>query len=140
MLLQREILQSVRMDPFEPDHKLPEVRLWAAIVLVTVEEYEEWLKRIQSAWLMHGQPVRWEYAWTLRRLRYEINHQWFRSICDHANTEHSAVRKRILELEAKYGLHNVRFAEQPPAIPKKTKSDYDRRRRFRRNRGQRTDA
>lgn len=135
MLLQREILQSIRMEGFIADHKIPELRLWVAIVLVSIEEYEEWLKRIQSAWLRHGEPVSYEYGATIRRIRFELEHPWFRHICDLANREHSDVLSRLTQLEARYGFHNVRFADMPPPQPpKKSRREYlSARRKFRRN-------
>ncbi len=134
MIAHREILQSVRMDGFIVDHKVPELRLWVAIVLVSLEEYENWLKRIQAAWLMRGQPVSYDYGSTIRRLRFEMEHPWFRHICDLANREHCDVISRLTVLEKKYGFHNVQFAEMgPPAPPKKTRKErlYNRK-KFRR--------
>lgn len=134
MILQREILQSVRMDGFIVDHKVPELRLWVAIVLTSIEEYEGWLKRIQTQWLLHGQPVAYEYGSTIRRLRFELEHEWFRHICDLANREHCDVIARIASLEKRYGFHNVRFADMGPVKLKKTrKEQLSYRKKFRRN-------
>lgn len=122
------------MDGFIVDHKVPELRLWVAIVAISIEEYSEWLKRIQSAWLRHGEPVPYEYGATIRRLRYELEHPWFRHICDLANREHADVLSRLTKLETTYGFHNVRFAEMgPPKLKKSPKQYLSSRRKFRRN-------
>lgn len=112
----QDIIQVV---PLVPKEKLPEVRLWAAIIIRTLHEYEYWLFNAQQAWLEFHEPVHPHYAMNLREIRHELTHVWFGHICDNADIDVCAVMKRICRLEREYGFINIVFApwaadELPP--------------------------
>ena len=58
-----------------------ECRLWLAIVLQTVAEYETALRK--------NKPD------LLQKLAKEVKHQWFINICDLAGIQHSVVLARL---------------------------------------------
>jgi hypothetical protein len=89
----------------------PEIRLWLAIILQALTEYQEWLHRIQQQWLLHGEPVDGTYANTLRRVRYECEHEWFKHVCDLADISHDAFMRKLIDFEKTFGLCNVRFTD-----------------------------
>jgi hypothetical protein len=103
--------ELARVEVASTGEDFPEMRLWKAIVIQAIHEYEEWLGRIQREWLKYGEPVDIKLYNTLQLVRYECTCHWFRYVCDMADVEHEQVMRKFIQLEKHYGLINVRFGE-----------------------------
>jgi hypothetical protein len=88
----------------------PERRLWMAIILHAITEYEEQLRHIQKLWKADRKPVSKHLLTFLRGLRYEVRHDWFRHVCDLANIDQSHVISRIKQLDEQYHVAQVKFS------------------------------
>lgn len=90
----------------------PERRLWTAVILSAVLEYEQQLQHIQKLWTATHRPLAKGLLNHLRSLRYEIRHDWFRHVCDLADIDQSHVVRRIRELDQRHLLHEVKFTDE----------------------------
>jgi hypothetical protein len=108
----RDILESNTED----GSIYPEKRLWTAIILFALVEYEDILKHIQKLWTSNKKPVSRHFHTQLRMLRYEIEHSWFQNICDIADQPHVSVLGKLKHLEDTYGLKSVNFSNDDTRI------------------------
>ena len=69
------------------ESSVPEQRLWCAIILSALTEYETLLRSRNSS----------------KPLRKQCEGAWFRHVCDCAGVEHSVVIRKLDQLDAKYG-------------------------------------
>lgn len=96
----------------------PERRLWAAVIVETLAEYEEQLRRIKYCREASPHPVNRIFFQAIKRLRYECEHAWFQNICWLANVEPSSVYVKFDELDAKYQLRRTNFTDMATVIPR----------------------
>lgn len=94
-----------------------ETRLWSAVIICALREYELWLRDIRTIWLARGEPVHKSYGTMLRDTQRELRHDWFRHICDLADVPHSTVMRKVVCLEREYGIINVTFADNGEELP-----------------------
>lgn len=111
-----ESRSMLRMDDVEECPTFPECRLWQAVIIHTIDEYEGWLKRIQANWLRWGQPVDRAYYHMLQTIRHETAHAWFAHICCIADIPQSRVLKKFSQLDKQYGLINVVFDNESARV------------------------
>lgn len=101
----------------EATEPYPEMRLWAAIVLNTVAEYELWLRRMQTDWLLNkGKLIRRSLYITLKDIEKEVRHSWFDQVCELAGVSQDIVINKLAQLDKQYGLLNMRFTDSPEFI------------------------
>lgn len=89
----------------------PERRLWVAIIIVAVCDYEEQLAFIRRIWSETGRPVDRIYLNQLRNLRHELNNPWFAEICELAGWQPQRVLGQLKRLEDRHGLSAIKFTE-----------------------------
>lgn len=94
----------------------PERRLWTAVVLFAIVEYEEQLRHIRKLWDADRKPVARFLLSALQKLRYEIRHPWFARACDLAERDQRDVVRRIRTLDQQYGLAEIEFTDQESRI------------------------
>lgn len=84
-----------------------EQRLWAAIVLATITEYENWLRRIEQIWRETERPVFAELFQEVEQVRRHIEHDWFWHICDLAGVQYLSVTKALDKLDREYCIGSI---------------------------------
>lgn len=89
----------------------PERRLWIAVIVYSMTEYEEQLKHIKKLWDAERKALPRQLLNVLRVLRYELRHEWFGHVCDLAEIAQSHVLTRIKALDKQYGLAEIEFDE-----------------------------
>ena len=89
----------------------PEKRLWVAVVLFALVEYEEQLKHIRKLWDAERKPITRFLLSSLQKLRHEIRHPGFARACELAEREQADVIRRIRALDKQYGLAEVEFTD-----------------------------
>lgn len=96
----------------------PEKRLWVAVVLETLAEYEAQLNQIKQIRQSSVQPVNRIFFFAIKRLRYECDHSWFKNICWLADIDPARVYAKFDELDIKYKLRKTNFTEIATVIPR----------------------
>lgn len=91
------------------DIRYPEQRLWIAVIVAAFTEYEELLQHIEK--MAAEGPVPLFFLTLAQRLRYEIRHEWFAHICEHAGIEHADAVNRTKKLDKQYRLAEIEFTE-----------------------------
>lgn len=86
----------------------PEKRLWTAVIVFALTEYEQQLQVIQKM-SVDGQVSK-HLLLQLRCLRYEVRHDWFGHVCENADVPQSQVIRKLQELDSKYKLSEIDFA------------------------------
>ena len=94
----------------------PEQRLWTAIILFTIQEYEDTLALVKKLWTTENGPVSKYYLQTIRSIRYECRHSWFGHICEHANFHQDVLLKKMKQLDMQYGLAEVEFTDEDNVV------------------------
>ncbi len=102
-------------EPFDNDG-YPETRLWAAVVLQSINEYEHLLQRIQGTWLSSNRPVNRAHYEALANVREQCKSTWFVQVCELAGFDQLSVLNKFSNLEKMYGLINVVFTEQQSVV------------------------
>lgn len=87
----------------------PERRLWVSVILYTITEYEAHLRAAAQIWKTRRMPGR-QAQLTIRNIRYEVLHDWFRHVCDLAGFEQTDVVRKIRALETQYGFAEIQFS------------------------------
>lgn len=95
----------------DADLSTPEKRLWVAVILQTVAEYEEWARRIDRFHAVMKTEVPIEFQEALEVVRRECMHQWFQHVCDMAEVRPSQVFERFKVIDRDYCVNHVPFAE-----------------------------
>lgn len=129
MLVPLEIIESVLVgtEHFAPNADYyPEERLYLAIIIQAICDYESNLQRIQAAWLKNGEPVERNHADNLRVIRYECQGNGFQNFCLLADVPISKIFRKFQTLDKQYGLINVKFTDHDRII---TDHEYRMRRR-----------
>lgn len=94
----------------------PEKRLWTAMILNALVDYELKLTNIQNMWLATKKPVgQWMHV-ELRILRYEMEHDWFKQICVIADQSYIAVIKKLDAMDEEYGLRKILFTDDDTRV------------------------
>lgn len=91
----------------------PERRLWCAVVISTIEEYTEWLGRIQNAWSLSQKPVDSGFKFSLQHIRRQCKTEWFESVCGMADISADVVAKKFDQLDKEYCLKQIPFQDEP---------------------------
>mgnify|MGYP001616459402 CR=1 FL=1 len=101
-------------EPIDAPAIYPEKRLWIAIILNTVYEYEDQLKVIQKLWGAGGsrKALSKHFLTSLRSIEYEVRHEWFNHVCDLADFDQARVIRKLKELDTEYKLSQVTFAAE----------------------------
>lgn len=121
MSLQRAFIQSRSMgswfdEDYEGDESTPEKRLWVAVILASVQEYEEQLQVIHKMWSADHKPIAKQFQNQLKMLKYEMSHEWFRHVCEMADWDFYSIRGKLNALEEKYRLDEVEFTTEDSVI------------------------
>ena len=90
-----------------------ERRLWCAVVISTVEEYVEWLNRINNSWNVHQRPVDRSFKFSLHHIRRQCKTQWFQIICEMADFSADRVFRKFNELDKEYCIEQIPFQDEP---------------------------
>lgn len=108
------LLRLIRMDnaPFE-NEGYPEQRLWQAIILATLNDYEEWCRRIESSWNHMQQPVNRDFKYALDGIRRECTDKWFQQICDLAQIARPSIFRQFDKFDKEYCVNVIPIASQP---------------------------
>lgn len=101
---------------YDGEEPYPEQRLWTAVLLATLTEYEMTLKRIKEAWRMTGRPVSRNFLMELYSIRHECRHEWFRHICEMANWPPERILGKFNEFDKQYELSSVKFSATDNAV------------------------
>lgn len=91
----------------------PERRLWSAVILATIHEYEEWLLRIESTWNNRQQPVNLSYFQALRIIRHECGNDWFAHICEMAEIAPDLILTKFDRLDREYCVRSIPRTDSP---------------------------
>lgn len=94
----------------------PEQRLWTAIILMAVQDYEDQLIHIRKLWDADHRPLSRHLLHFLRVLKYEAQHDWFRHVCDLADLDQDHILNKMKEMDFKYKLSEVKFADTDHSI------------------------
>lgn len=105
------------------DRACPENRLWMAVLIAAITEYEDLCVRIESSWNREQRPVNPAYRYALERIRQECDTAWFRAVCDMANVPRATVMRKLDQLDKDHCVRAIPYADQPPP----TLSDWQRR-------------
>lgn len=90
---------------------VPETRLWCAIILSTLVEYQEWLQRISSAWHRDQRPVPRGYLYAVQCIRKQCGNEWFVNICELAGVSLHQVVRRFDSLDREFCIASIPFEE-----------------------------
>lgn len=112
-------IQVLQLEAPEYDQATPELRLWLAVIIMTVCEYEEMLNRIVNTWKKYRQPINRLRLNELYSLRFECRNPWFDYICEMANISPAIVFRRFDRLDEKYAIHSIKFTDLPRCPLKK---------------------
>ena len=105
----------------------PEIRLWAAIILNTLHEYEGLLTTIQTSWQIRKRPVNRLHLHGLNNIRRECADPWFRHVCDMAGTVASKVIAQLNKLDERYFLKDYEFTPRASIVSIYSLSRHKRR-------------
>lgn len=96
----------------------PEQRLWCAVILEALKEYEEYLQRISIVARTTKQPVDSTYRRGLAAIRRECAHKNFEFICELAQIPFKQVQTRFDRLDKEYCLSSIQFDQiEPQPMP-----------------------
>jgi hypothetical protein len=90
----------------------PERRLWVAVILAAITEYEDQLTHISKLWFADKKPLSHFFINSLRMIKHEVYHDWFRHVCDLADIDQSHIIRKIKNLDLEHKLSEIRFLEQ----------------------------
>lgn len=93
-----------------------EQRLWTAIIVMALQDYEGQLVHIRKLWDGDKRQVPRYLFQALRVLRYEIQHEWFAHVCFLAEQDHSTMVAQLKRLDEKYKLSEVQFTDSDNPI------------------------
>lgn len=95
----------------------PEKRLWVAVVLTALTEYQDSCQRAALAWKVHnGKPVNRVFLSTLQAIRKDCGTAWFRQICMIAGVDQKTVFKKFDSYDEKHGILDIRFTERDEIV------------------------
>lgn len=94
----------------------PEQRLWTAVLLFSIQEYEEHLIRMWKVWEADRRPISKHFLSHIRGIKYEIQHEWFQHICDMAGRDHRAILWKLKQLELKHRFSEIKFSDQDTSV------------------------
>lgn len=101
----------------------PEQRLWCAVIMSALDEYQDCLQRISSSWHTHQRAVNRNYLEVLRNVRKSCDTPWFGMVCELADISPHRVIQRLDSLDREFCLSAIPFeTEDTPYM-----SDYERR-------------
>lgn len=86
-----------------------EQRLWAAVALQLIDDYEAVLRKVNMIWFEKRAKVSHHHLMTLRQLQREAKGAWFQLVCEHINVHGSHVLRKFQQLEKQYKLSEVQF-------------------------------
>ncbi len=87
----------------------PERRLWCAVIISTMEEYEEWCIRIHTGWHVKQKPVSGSYKFAIQHIRRQCKGEWFQTICELADFPASRMSARFDQLDKEYCIAVIPF-------------------------------
>lgn len=94
----------------------PERRLWCAVVINLLHEYESWLQRIMLLWQTENKPVPAALHNEIKDMRKHCTHRWFGVVCALADITQSMVIARLDRLDKDYCLASISFDETEQVI------------------------
>lgn len=86
-----------------------EQRMWAAVALQLIDDYESTLKRIHSIWFDKKVKVNQANLMTLRQLRREAKGEWLNLILEHINIHGDHLIAKLDKLDKQYNLGQIQF-------------------------------
>lgn len=94
---------------YESESVKPERRLWAAVVVTALEEYEDWCRSAEKHWRMWNSPVPIAYYHELQDMRRHCMHRWFGVVCALADVEQEWVIARFDSIAKEYCINSLPF-------------------------------
>lgn len=91
----------------------PERRLWCAVIISAMEEYIEWLSRINTSWAVHQRPVNRNFRFSLMHIRKQCKTEWFHMICEMADFSVDRVARKFDALDREFCLSQIPFEDEP---------------------------
>ena len=91
----------------EGEPSYPERRLWAAVILHTLQEFTEWCQFAERTWRETQQPISQQLLGEIHAVRRQCRHRWFANICDLANVEHEIVLERIATISREFCIDSI---------------------------------
>lgn len=80
----------------------PERRLWLAVIVQALEDYEGLLQRIESAWNQTRRPVNRQLWIEACEVRRHCEHSLFEAICEHAGIPHRRILLKLNHFDREY--------------------------------------
>lgn len=90
----------------------PERRLWCAVMISAIDEYTEWLHRINVQWNSFNRPVNPDYKFSLKHIRRQCRSEWFQAVCEMADFSPDRIFAKFDALDREYCLHQILFADE----------------------------
>lgn len=101
---------------FDTGPLYPERRLWIAVIVQALVEYEELLRNIHKTWEAFRRPIHRSFYWSIRQIKHEAQDPWFGHICDMADVSQAVVVQKLSALDKKYKFGEVEFTDDH-AVP-----------------------
>lgn len=95
-------VRNPEMEIEDGEQSFPERRLWAAVVLQALEDYEDLLRQFESYWNKVQRPVQYQLWCEACAIRRHCQHELFQTICEHAGIDYGRVVRKIRQMERDY--------------------------------------
>lgn len=125
----QQFIRAFEMEP-TPGSYFPENRLWCAIVLQAIADYECSLSRIVRKWSRTREALDAVFYYTTMEIRRECTHRWFAFVCEHAGVRVSDVLRRLTLLDETYCLRHIKFVGTDRALSERKIRGIRNRRRY----------
>lgn len=110
-LPQMKVKRSMQVE-HEGEASFPETRLWCAVIASAIEEYQEWLQRVNVSWSLEQKPVNRSYLMSLKQIRQQCSSDWFTMICELADIDPKKVFRRFDVLDKEFCLTSIPFEDE----------------------------
>ncbi len=87
----------------------PEQRMWAAVALLLIEDYEVKLTEAHRIWFDNKRKPDSGILLTLRQLRRVAGSPWFRTVCEYVNVHEDHITTKLDKLDKAYELEKIQF-------------------------------
>lgn len=87
----------------------PEQRMWAAVALLLIDDYEVKLKEGHRIWFESKRKPDAGILTTLRQLRRVAKSPWFRTVCEYVNVHEDHIENKLNALDKAYRLEKIQF-------------------------------
>jgi hypothetical protein len=101
---------------FEPDANYPERRLWLAVIVQALADYEDLLRKVESAWNHLQRPTQRQQYLEVKQLQRHLADPLFELICEHAGIAVEKVARKVRRFEKDYCFNAIPVEDDAPVL------------------------